>query len=218
MDRILNIFKPKGISSFGVIRQIKKITGEKKVGHAGTLDPLAEGVLVVAIGRTATRKIGAIVDKEKEYLAKITLGQTSSTDDEEGEKIPIAVKSIPSLKSVQETMRKFHGKIMQRPPEYSAIKIKGRRAYEMARRGLKPKLKKRLVEIKSIEIIFYKWPRLDIDVVCGRGVYIRSLARDIGEELKCGGYLSNLKRTRVGEFIIDNSILAEKIKNRFNAN
>ncbi len=249
---IFAVYKPKGPTSYDVIRQIKKIIGkDKKIGHAGTLDPLASGVLVIAIGREATKKISKYTEKprrpqasivnegvgaptetsaEKEYVAKIRLGETSTTDDEEGEKTshtlsPELVEGMqyrdPStpLRSAQEIMitniqkvlPPFIGKIQQIPPAYSAIKINGEEAYKRIRKGEAVAMKPREVEIKSIEILDYKYPFLTIKVITGPGVYIRSLARDIGEKLGVGGYLADLERTRVGDFKKEDTIPMEQI-------
>jgi len=202
-EGLFAIYKPKGPTSNDIVQKIKKLTGIKKVGHAGTLDPLAKGILVVAVGRESTKKLGEIVKKEKEYLATIRLGITSTTDDEEGVKTPshspLKGEKV-GVEKIKKVLEKFEGKINQIPPIYSAIKIKGQEAYKLARKGQQPKMKSRPVEIKKIVIKSYKWPYLKIKVVTGPGVYIRSLARDIGQKLKVGGYLYNLERTRVGQF------------------
>ena len=204
---IIGIIKPKGISSFDVIRKLRLINDIKKIGHAGTLDPLATGVLVVGIGKQACQKLNTIVKKEKEYIAKIKLGVNSSTDDEEGNKKIINVKNIPLLCQIKEIIPEFQGKIYQIPPIFSAIKINGQRAYKLARQGKKVILKKRLIEIKKIKILKYKWPYLELKVVTGPGVYIRSLAKDIGKKLKTGGYLADLERIRVGDFKKEDCLL-----------
>ncbi len=214
LDTIIVINKPLGPTSNDVLTQIKKVLGLKKgVGHAGTLDPLASGVLVVGIGK-GTKRLQDIVKKEKEYLATIRLGMNSTTDDAEGEKEKIAVKNIPSFKEISQALTFFLGKIQQIPPRYSAIKIKGKKAYQIARAGKKIDLKPRPVEIKSIEILKYQWPYLEIKVVTGPGVYIRSLARDIGKELKTGGYIAELTRTRVGDFHIKDAVEVKDVKNK----
>jgi tRNA pseudouridine55 synthase len=197
------VYKPKGISSFGMIRKLRQMTGVKKIGHAGTLDPLASGVLVVGIGREATRELHNSVQAGKEYLANIRLGIESTTDDEEGEKTEVNTEKIPSLEDIERVIPKFEGKIMQAPPAFSAVKIKGERAYKLAREGKDVVMNKRRVEVKKIELLKYKWPFLDLRIETGPGVYIRSLARDIGRELGVGGYLVGLERTRVGEFRIE---------------
>jgi len=204
---IIGIIKPKGISSFDVIRKLRLINDIKKIGHAGTLDPLATGVLVVGIGKQACQKLNTIVKKEKEYIAKIKLGVNSSTDDEEGNKEIINVENIPLLGQIKEIIPEFQGKIYQIPPIFSAIKIHGQPAYKLARQGKKVILKKRLIEIKKIKILKYKWPYLELKVVTGPGVYIRSLAKDIGKKLKTGGYLADLERIRVGDFKKEDCLL-----------
>lgn len=205
-EGISAVFKPKGPTSHDIIDEIRRLTGIRKVGHAGTLDPLAEGVLVVGVGATATKRLGEMVGKEKEYLATIWLGITSTTDDEEGVKSIIAYAIAPTIIKIAYAINQLIGRISQRPPIYSAIKIKGRPAYASARAGRKIELMPRTVEIKSIEILQYVWPKLVLKVICGPGVYIRSLARDLGEKLGTGGYLCELTRTRVGEFRLEEAI------------
>jgi len=207
---IFNIYKEKGMTSHDVIDELRRITNIKKIGHAGTLDPMATGVLVVGIGRENTKKLSQIVGQEKEYLATIRLGSTSSTDDTEGEIKKNKIDKKPTFSKIEKIIKLFEGKIKQRPPDHSAIKIKGEKAYQIARKGKKPDLKPRIVFVKKISLINYKWPNLELKIMCSKGVYIRSLARDIGKKLNTGGYLVFLQRTRVGDFKIENSI---KIKN-----
>ncbi|OGY46164.1 MAG: tRNA pseudouridine(55) synthase TruB [Candidatus Buchananbacteria bacterium RIFCSPHIGHO2_02_FULL_38_8] len=214
MKNIFPVYKPKGPTSNDIVVKIKKITGIKKVGHAGTLDPLASGVLVIGVGREATKKLDSIVEKEKEYIAKIKLGETSSTDDEEGEK-SIKQKINKTKKQIERVTSQFVGSIKQVPPKFSAIKVSGQEAYKLARQGKALKLGPRDVEIKEIEIINYQWPYLALRVVTGPGVYIRSLARDIGEKLKTGGYLVDLERTRVGDFTKEKSMTIDEFKDYF---
>lgn len=208
-EGIIGVYKPVGPSSFDMIRRLRTLTGVKKIGHAGTLDPLARGILVVGIGRSACRSLEKEVKKEKEYLAVIKLGEESTTDDQEGKKTIKENINRPSKKEILEILPQFQGKIEQVPPFFSAIKIKGKRAYQLARQGQRPIIKSRLVEIKNIELLEYQWPYLEIKVLTGPGVYVRSLARDLGQKLNCGGYLFDLERTRVGEFNKDNSIYLE---------
>lgn len=206
MKHIYAIIKPKGPTSFDMIAKLRKITGIRKIGHAGTLDPLASGVLVVGITREGTRELGKIEKTEKEYVAKIKLGETSTTNDEEGEKKHVTYNSkLITQNLVKKTLNNFIGEIEQVPPVYSAIKVNGKPAYKRARSGEKVKMKSRIVSIKKIELLSYKWPYLEIKVTCGPGTYIRSLARDIGDKLATGGYLSDLKRTRVGNYDIDDT-------------
>lgn len=204
--KIFAVYKPKGMTSHDVIDQLRKITGERRIGHAGTLDPLAEGVLVVGVGREATKRLAHEVAKEKEYSAKIFIGKTSTTDDEEGEKTQGEVEKIPSQKKIESVLSGFVGSISQIPPQYSAVKIKGRAAYAYARHGKGISLKPREVQIFDIILIRYEWPELEIKVVTGPGVYIRALARDIGEKLGSGAYLSGLVRIRVGDFNLSRAL------------
>ncbi|PJE50495.1 MAG: tRNA pseudouridine(55) synthase TruB [Candidatus Yanofskybacteria bacterium CG10_big_fil_rev_8_21_14_0_10_36_16] len=211
MNRIIAINKPKGPTSNDVIQVLKGKVGSNKIGHAGTLDPLASGVLVVGIGREATKVLGKITKGDKEYIAKIKLGETSTTDDAEGEKTTIYKNSVgPEKDEIKKIVKEFIGDIKQVPPIYSAVKVKGKEAYKYARKGEEIELQPRKAEIDSIEILNYQWPYLDLKVATGPGVYIRSLARDIGKKLGTGAYLAELERTRVGEYTKDKSISIEK--------
>ncbi|MDD5566826.1 MAG: tRNA pseudouridine(55) synthase TruB [Patescibacteria group bacterium] len=215
MDSIFGIYKPAGPTSHDIIDRIRRITGIKKVGHAGTLDPLAKGVLVVGLGREATKQLAKVVTKEKEYLATVQLGEESTTDDAEGEKTKMAFDRFPIAEEVRAALEKFRGEILQTPPIYSAIKIKGRAAYKYARQGQAVRLEPRPVLIKKIELLDYNWPELKIKVVTGPGVYIRSLARDIGKNLSTGGYLKELERIRVGEYRKEGAISLRELENKF---
>ncbi len=212
MEGIYPIYKPKGPTSYKIIDKIKKITGKKKVGHGGTLDPLASGVLIVAIGRSYTKKISSIVKEEKEYIATIKLGETSDTDDKGGEIEKREVLEIPKKKDIEKILPLFQGKIIQRPPIFSALKIKGTPSYKLARKGKSPKLSPREVLIKKIEIIDFSYPMLNLRTVTGPGVYIRSLARDIGEKLKTGGRVEDLERVRVGKYKKEDCLTLEELK------
>ncbi|MFH1430395.1 MAG: tRNA pseudouridine(55) synthase TruB [Candidatus Uhrbacteria bacterium] len=241
MDNIVAINKPKGPTSHDIVNAVRRITGERRVGHAGTLDPMASGVLVIGIGRDATKQLAGIVAKEKEYIATITLGATSDTDDAEGTVTPtpsnspsrwVGEKKIdspnpsrwggeggwlpPTLQEVLPILQQFIGHIQQVPPKYSAIKIKGKPAHRRMRKGEDIQMEPREVEIKEIELLNYQLSTLNsqliLRVVCGPGTYIRSLARDIGEQLGVGGYLSALERTRVGQYIISDTLTVEELK------
>jgi len=203
---IIAIYKSKGPTSFDIIYKLRRLTGIKKIGHAGTLDPLASGVLVVGVGREATRRLREAVELEKEYLATVRFGVESTTDDMAGEKTVVEVLKKPTRREIKKALVEFQGKFLQLPPDFSAIKIKGRRAYDIARKGERPKLTKREVEVKKIKILKYRWPDLKIKIVSGPGFYVRSLARDLGKKLKVGGYLAALERTRVGQFKKSNTI------------
>ncbi|MDP4007450.1 MAG: tRNA pseudouridine(55) synthase TruB [bacterium] len=220
---IININKPKGITSHDVVDEVRKATGEKRVGHAGTLDPFATGVLVVAVGREDTKKLNAITkDTEKEYIATLELGKESTTGDPEGTIKP--VENLPRVsyphlteskdtesKDIDKVLQGFMGETKQTPPAYSAIKVRGVPSYKLARKGKEVKLPKRKVTIKEIELLEYNPPFLKIRVVCGAGTYIRSLAQDIGEKLDTGAYLTELERTRVGDFKLKDSIPLSKL-------
>ncbi len=197
---IIPIYKPSGMTSHDVIDKLRRQTGERRIGHAGTLDPLASGVLVVGIGREATRRLAEYQQQEKEYHAIIRLGATSTTDDAEGEITPQSVTQPPTQQEIERILPQFVGTIQQAPPQHSAVHYHGKRAHERARAGERMNLGTRTVTIKSISITGYRYPELAISVVCESGVYIRSLARDIGAALGTGGYIAALQRTRVGEF------------------
>lgn len=211
MSDIFAIYKPKGMTSHDVVDKIRKITNVKRVGHGGTLDPLAEGVLIIAVGRENTKNLEQYVKGDKEYVATLKLGFESETDDSEG---PIKeVSDIrPTTEDIKKTLEQFIGTIEQTPSAYSAIKINGREAYKRIRVGETFEMKTREVRIEKIEFLKYEYPELEIRVSCGSGVYIRTLARDIGERLGTGAYLTKLIRTRVGEFKIEDSLKIEELK------
>jgi tRNA pseudouridine55 synthase len=201
MDLILAINKPVGPTSHDIVQQVRRLTGERRVGHAGTLDPLASGVLVIGIGK-ATKQLNQHQQTEKEYEARIRLGSVSTTDDNEGSKMTCLVLKPPSLNLIGNIVKEFTGDIWQKPPLYSALKVGGRSAYKYARAKQKVDLPPRKVVIHQIEVVAYEWPDLEIRVVTGPGVYIRSLAKDIGFKLEVGGYLAGLIRTRVGQWTL----------------
>jgi tRNA pseudouridine55 synthase len=205
-NNIFAVYKETGMTSHDVVDAVRRCTGQRKVGHAGTLDPCAKGVLVVGVGRPATRKLGRIAGEEKEYVTRVRLGCRSNTDDRDGEKQPVDISEIPSHQRVSEALAQFHGAIAQRPPAFSAIKIGGRAAYKLARAKKSVELPTRQVEAKEIELLAYTWPFVDIRLVTGSGFYVRSLARDLGELLGTGGYVEELERTRVGSYTKDDAI------------
>lgn len=204
----LLINKPKGITSHDVIYFVRKITSVKKVGHAGTLDPNATGLLIVGVGRNSTKKLGWLTkDTKKEYEAEIFLGEERDTNDSEGRIISKKNNfSTPNKTLLNKTLTSFKGKQKQIPPSYSAIKIKGKKAYELARKGKQMSLKERDVTIHSIELLEYKYPVLKIKTMVSSGTYIRAVARDIGKQLGCGAYLRNLKRMKIGDFNLKNAV------------
>ncbi|MEO8823627.1 MAG: tRNA pseudouridine(55) synthase TruB, partial [Ginsengibacter sp.] len=207
--RVLLIDKPLEWTSFDVVRKIRNLVKIKKVGHAGTLDPLATGILIVCTGKF-TKKINEYMSQEKEYTGTITLGAVTPTYDLESE--PKDFKSTEEITEdlMKETTQKFTGEILQTPPIHSAIKQKGKPVYLLARKGIDVKLEPRKITIKEFEITSIEMPVVSFKVVCTTGTYIRSLANDFGAELGCGGYLSGLRRTRIGNFKVDDAMSMEE--------
>jgi tRNA pseudouridine55 synthase len=203
---ILLIDKPKGWTSHDVVAKIRSVLKEKKVGHAGTLDPNATGLLVIGTGQD-TKKLQEITkNTTKIYEAELVLGKISTTDDVEGEISIFNDQIIPSENAIRDVLKEFIGNYEQIPPSYSAIKIKGRKAYELARKGKDFKLPARNVKIHSIRMSEYKYPKLKIICEVGSGTYIRSLARDIGQKLKTGAFLNELRRLKIGEYTVRKAI------------
>jgi len=200
--QVILIDKPLDWTSFDVVRKIRSVIKIKKVGHAGTLDPLATGLLIVCTGKF-TKKINEYMGMEKEYTGTFTLGATTPTYDLESE--PVEVKDISQItpEHIHEATSYFTGEIQQVPPIHSAIKQGGKPVYLMARKGIDVKLEPRTVVIKSFTIEKIELPIVYFKVVCSTGTYIRSLANDFGQQLQCGAYLSSLRRTRIGEFSAD---------------
>ena len=206
LDGFLVIDKPLGITSAAALNTVKRHLPRKhKLGHAGTLDPLATGVLVAMLGK-ATKLCETVMGQPKGYLAEITLGQTSLTDDKQG---PIEARQIdtpPTEEAVRSAVQQFVGTIQQTPPKFSAIKIGGKRACDLMRDGVEFELASRPIEIYRIDVRRFDWPVLELDIDCGRGTYVRSIARDLGEALNTGGFLSQLTRTRVGRFSLEQAV------------
>lgn len=204
MNGLLVINKPKDITSFDVIRQLRRTTGISKVGHTGTLDPMATGVMILLFG-TATKRAAEFSKLDKTYEAEITLGQTSSTGDAEGD-LTYGDSRKPTPEEVQAALNQFKGQITQTPPVYSAIKVDGQEAYKRARRGEAVEVPSRQVRINSLKLISYNYPLLKLKADVSSGTYIRTLAEDIGNKLGTGAYLSGLVRTRVGEFDLNKAL------------
>lgn len=222
MDGILIVDKPQGMTSHDVIDLIRNKFGIKKAGHAGTLDPMATGVLVVLIGKY-TKSSNSFLGADKEYDATLTLGATSDTGDAWGKITPSkpippdVIKSgisTPGVENsiIKDVFNKFLGEIEQIPPAYSAVKFKGRKLYEFARKGIEVKLEPRKVLIKELKITGINMPEVSFMVTCSKGTYIRQLSSDIGSALGCGAYLSRLRRTRSGNFVIKDAITVEELK------
>jgi len=206
----LNVYKPKGISSFGVIKKIKKKFNLKKLGHCGTLDPLAEGILPIAIGK-ATKLIPFINDDIKEYEFEIEWGSQTSTDDSEGEIIHTC-EIIPSENLIIKQLEKYKGEILQKPPKASAVKINGKRAYKLFRQNEDFEVSFKKVFIHSIKLIESSNKKFSkFKIRCGKGFYVRSFARDIAESLGTKGHIIALKRSKVGKFTVKNANLLDDL-------
>jgi tRNA pseudouridine55 synthase len=206
--RILLINKPLRWTSFDVVKKIRNTIKIKKVGHAGTLDPLATGLLIICTGKF-TKKINEYMAQEKEYTGSFTLGAVTPTYDLESEPVNFKPTDAITNEIIYETAKKFTGEIMQIPPTHSAIKQKGKPVYLQARKGIDVILEPRKIAIRELEITRIALPEISFRVVCTTGTYIRSLANDFGCQLGCGAYLSRLCRTRIGEFTLDQAISME---------
>lgn len=204
IEGILLIDKPKGFTSFTLVRILRKRFGVQKIGHAGTLDPLATGVMVLLIGKRYTRISNTFLECDKEYVAEIFLGSTTDTYDAEGAVIDQS-SFVPSKEEVDLAIASFQGKIEQIPPMYSAKKQDGKKLYDLARKGIEVTRKAVIVDL-STYLIRYEYPYIEIRVVCSKGTYIRSIAHDLGKLLGCGAHLSNLKRTRSGTFTLSDCV------------
>ncbi len=213
---ILLLDKPSGPTSHDMVQIVRRGTGEKRVGHAGTLDPLATGLLVMCLG-AATRLSEYLMDNDKRYQARVRFGQSTTTYDAAGE-IVAESADLPSREAVEEALVKFRGPIQQRPPAYSAIKRNGQKAYTLARRGQLVELPPRPVEIYSLELRDWSSPECGLDVVCSAGTYIRSLAHDLGQLLGCGAHLSALRRTASGNFHVNEAVPLAELERAFSAN
>jgi len=207
---LLVVDKPVGLSSMDVVRRVRRAAGNCKTGHAGTLDPLASGVLVCCLGK-ATKAVDQLMGMTKGYEATIDLTAFTTTDDAEGEREPMDISAPPPPEAVRGVLNGLTGQIEQTPPAYSAIKVGGQRAYKLARAGRDVAMPPRTVRIDAIEIERYDWPELAVTVTCGKGTYIRSLARQIGEGLGTGGYLSALRRTAIGPYTIDQAVQFDQL-------
>lgn len=212
MDGVLIVDKPRGITSHDVVDFIRKKFELKKVGHAGTLDPMATGVLVVLIGKL-TKSSQELMSCDKEYEGELTLGAVSDTGDACGKVLPTGKTFDLTQDQIMKAFDKFSGDILQNPPMYSARKYKGQKLYQLARKGIDVKVEPRRVSIKKIEVLDISLPRISFRIACSKGTYIRQLAVDIGNELGCGAYLSALRRTRSGRFTINTAITIDKLKN-----
>lgn len=195
--------KPLDWSSFDVVRWVKRQASTKKVGHAGTLDPAAEGLLIVAVGREHTKRIDEIAGQDKEYIFEITFGTVTDTYDRTGKILRSTENFTLNQEQFLSTLESFQGPQLQIPPMHSAIKIQGQRLYKLARQGLEVERQPRGICILELELLEFTGRTASVRVVCSKGTYIRSLCYDIGEKLGCGAYMSKLIRTRIGSYILD---------------
>jgi tRNA pseudouridine55 synthase len=211
MDGVINLDKPAGMSSAAAVSRVKRLLARgTKIGHAGTLDPFATGVLLLLIGK-ATKACETLMGEPKRYEATAKFGATTETDDRESPEILAEIERQPSREEIERAAAAMVGIVQQRPPAYSALKIGGRPAYELARRGKPVELRPRSVRIDAIEIVSWDWPLVRLRIDCGRGTYIRAIARDLGEALKCGAYLTELRRTRIGRFDVERAVTLEQL-------
>mgnify|MGYP000854319647 FL=1 len=213
MDEILLIDKPAGMTSFGVVARLRRVLSKQegkkvKVGHTGTLDPFATGLMIIVTGRMCRRAM-EFTKLDKWYEAEIVLGAESTTGDPEGELSRISDKK-PDKGEIKQVLKKFTGKIEQTPPAFSAVKVNGRRAYQLAREGKEVDIPKRIVTIYTLELIGYDYPVLKLRTHVSSGTYVRSLAADIGKELKTGAYCQNLRRIKIADYDVKNArVLAD---------
>ena len=214
IDGILNIDKPYGITSMDVVRRIKRASGQRRVGHGGTLDPIATGVIPVCIGQ-ATRLMEDVVGGSKTYLASVQLGVSTDTYDALGEVTQRREPSGVSLADIESALPAFTGDILQVPPMYSALKRGGKRLYDLARAGVEVEREPRPVTVHRIALQGWKPPVVTLEVDCGKGFYMRSLAHDLGQALGCGGHLKTLTRLRSGAFSVEDALPLDEVEERF---
>jgi len=208
---VLNLLKPEGITSRDLVNRVQRLVKPAKVGHAGTLDPMATGVLLVCVG-PATKLISLLQDGSKTYQTEFTLGMSSDTDDATGQiSLPDTPAEPRQLAEIIPHLEAMTGNVLQVPPDFSAVHVNGQRAYALARRGESLELNAKTVRIDEIKVLNYAWPKLELEITCGSGTYIRSIARDLGLQLGCGALMSRLERTRVGNFSITESLPDEQI-------
>jgi tRNA pseudouridine55 synthase len=211
---IFALDKPAGMSSMKAVAAVRRRAGGVRTGHAGTLDPLATGVLVIALG-DCTKLLNALMATEKRYLTTIDLGAFTTTDDTEGERTEVVPAAPPARDAVERTLReRFTGTVLQTPPVFSAMKVEGKRAYALARKGTPPEMKPRPVTIHEVAVTDYRWPHLSLDIHCGKGTYIRSLARELGTALGTGGHCTMIRRTAVGAYAVDAAVRMNALPER----
>ena len=206
---VIVIDKPRGPTSMSMVNLVRRKCKKMKTGHAGTLDPLATGVLVLGVGKM-TKKLGQMMDTPKRYTTVIDLSATTAGHDSESPREEVEVHSPPTFAEVETAVATFMGDIMQAPPIFSAVKVDGHRAYAVARKGKEVKLEPRKVTVHNIHVVTFAWPLVTIDIACAKGFYVRSLARDLGKQLGTGGYCIEIRRTEVGRFTLE---IAKQLEN-----
>jgi tRNA pseudouridine55 synthase len=210
MNGVVVIDKPGGLTSFDVVARVRRALGERRVGHAGTLDPMATGILPVCVGE-ATKLVPFLMGGDKEYEAEVRLGVTTDTLDAMGTVVAETRADHLSRADVEALLPRFRGRILQRPPMHSALRVDGKRLYELARQGLEVEREARPVEVHALEVTAWAPARLGLRVRCGKGTYIRSLAADLGDALGVGAHLTALRRTRVGAFGLDRAVAIDTL-------
>jgi tRNA pseudouridine55 synthase len=212
LSGVINLDKPAGLTSARLVDRVKRFLPRgTKIGHAGTLDPFATGVLLLLVGR-ATKSCELLMGQRKGYDATVKLGARTATDDLEAPEEAVEGYANPTEERVRAAVARQVGAIEQRPPAFSAMKVGGQRAYKLARQGEAVEIKPRTVQIYSIDVLAYEWPTVRLRVECGRGTYIRAIARDLGEALGTGGYLTELRRTFVGAFRAEEAVTLETLQ------
>lgn len=212
LSGVINLDKPAGLTSARLVDRVKRLLPRgTKIGHAGTLDPFATGVLLLLVGK-ATKSCEALMGQRKGYEATVKLGARTATDDLEAPEEPVEGYAIPTEEEVRAAVATQVGAIEQRPPAFSAMKVGGQRAYKLARQGEAVEIKPRTVQVYSIDVLGYEWPIVRLRVECGRGTYVRAIARDLGEAVGTGGYLTELRRTFVGAFHADDAVTLETLQ------
>lgn len=211
MQGYIFIDKQPDWTSHDVVAKLRSITKIKKIGHAGTLDPFATGLLIVGVGRPATKHLDDFHLLQKTYITKIKLGQNSTTYDTEGEITDINLELQPSKQEILEILQNMHGLQDQLPPIYSAKKINGQKMYDLARKGIEIDRKPHQINIFEIKLLSYNYPEIEISVTCSTGTYIRTIAHDIGQKLKTGAYCKELRRTSIGKFDVNKASLLSDV-------
>lgn len=211
MEGFLLIDKPAGITSFGVIAKLRRITGVRRIGHAGTLDPFATGLLIVGVGRGATKRLGEYLGRPKTYEAVAVLGGTTVTQDKDSEVTPTIGAVMPTEAGIRDALPRFTGPLRQTPPMFSAKKIDGKRLYELAREGKEVERKSVEVTVYSLELLSYEPPKLSFRATVSAGTYVRTLAHDLGADLGTGAYLEALRRTAIGDLSVEDAVTVEDL-------